>query len=648
MKALTNLAVGAKLAVSFGVILLLTGLTGAAGFIAATQLSEGGRKLAVESVPGVATIGELAAVGRDLRIRTIRLALAKSKKDFDQELESINQTREEWDAAVKAYEATIVKAEDRALFEKLLEAREGQKKYGDEILALAQAGETERAKQVLDGASRDQFRNEFVPATHALTEWNLKDAERNGKNLEATSAGAKTMVAIFTCLAVALGVLCTILVTKLILAPIRVLSEKMTRLNEGCLTGLTGGIQAMESGDLRVEVKATTTPIESPGRDELGTLCEVFNSMLAKAQATIISYESTRKGLSSIVATIQRTSDELAATSSQVQSSARVTEDAANHIASNIVQVSSSAEEAAKSTEQIADGSESLAISAQSAAAAVAKLDETIQFLDQSSAGQLSATSAAEKTALNGGDSVLKTIQSMARIQEQMKETGTAISELGKKGEQIGVIVQTIEGIAQQTNLLALNAAIEAARAGEQGRGFAVVADEVRKLAEDSTVSAKQIAELILAVQKGVLDAVKTMEASQSEMNEGSSLAQEAGRALVEIQDSSKAVAKAAVLGSQGVESMRVDFKSVSEAIASAAAISEETAAGAEEMSAAAEEVSASAQTVGAAIQEQRSQIEEVAKSSVRLHQLAQDLSEVTGKFAIDQSSSKNNVRLAA
>ena len=93
---------------------------------------------------------------------------------------------------------------------------------------------------------------------------------------------------------------------------------------------------------------------------------------------------------------------------------------------------------------------------------------------------------------------------------------------------------------------------------------------------------------------------------------------------------------------------MRVDFKSVSEAIASAAAISEETAAGAEEMSAAAEEVSASAQTVGAAIQEQRSQIEEVAKSSVRLHQLAQDLSEVTGKFAIDQSSSKNNVRLAA
>jgi methyl-accepting chemotaxis protein len=120
----------------------------------------------------------------------------------------------------------------------------------------------------------------------------------------------------------------------------------------------------------------------------------------------------------------------------------------------------------------------------------------------------------AAKVAETGGASVEKAVASMKRIQQRVQVSSEAIQELGQRGGQIGEIVQTIEHIAEQTNLLALNAAIEAARAGEHGRGFAVVADEVRKLAERSADATREIAALIHAVQSDVEKAIHEMDAS--------------------------------------------------------------------------------------------------------------------------------------
>lgn len=648
MKAFKNLAVGAKLAVSFGLVLVMTLLVGLVGYFSSSQLEAGGERLARKSVTSLAAVADLEAFSRDLRVRTMRIGIARDQKSVASEKAKMAEVRAEWDSAVAAFQATIQTAEERQIFDKVLDARKKQADYEDQMLVLAEAGKYAQANSILDNESRLQFRDEFVYTLDNLVKAVEEDADKAGKQITATAGTAKMSIIAFTVLAAAVSLFGGLTLSRSVVPPVHALSDRLRKLNAVCIAGLAEGLKSMEQGDLTKTVVPSTTPIEVQSRDELGQMCTTFNEVLAKIQATIGSYDETRKGLSRILTGIQRTADGVSATGTQLEGAANETSSAAAHIASTITQVSASAEESARSTQQIAEGSESLANAAERAAMAVDRLDETIHALEKASQGQIEATEEAQQTALVGSTAVIKTIESMEKIRGQMNATADAVLDLGKKGEEIGVIVQTIEGIAQQTNLLALNAAIEAARAGDQGRGFAVVADEVRKLAEDSTNSAKQIAELITAVQQGLSTAVKAMEASGTEVNVGTGLAAEAGTSLSAIQKATENVSLAAKSGEQTVSTMKGEFRQVSEAIASAAAISQETAAGAEEMSASAEEVSASAQTVSAAVQQQRAQIDEVASSAEKLNELALELKTSVSRFVIDGGDQGRTSKKAA
>jgi methyl-accepting chemotaxis protein len=141
----------------------------------------------------------------------------------------------------------------------------------------------------------------------------------------------------------------------------------------------------------------------------------------------------------------------------------------------------------------------------------------------------------ASATAVSGARVVDETISVMNSIAERVRSTAVAVENLGSRSDQIGAIVGTIEDIADQTNLLALNAAIEAARAGEQGRGFAVVADEVRALAERTTRATREISEMIKAIQQETRGAVVAMEEGVREVAKGSEKAADSGRALEQI-----------------------------------------------------------------------------------------------------------------
>jgi twitching motility protein PilJ len=179
-----------------------------------------------------------------------------------------------------------------------------------------------------------------------------------------------------------------------------------------------------------------------------------------------------------------------------------------------------------------------------------------------------------------GGDTVRRTIRGMDNIREQIQETSKRIKRLGESSQEIGNIVELIEDIADQTNILALNAAMQAAMAGEAGRGFAVVADEVQRLAERSTNATKQIEALVRTIQADTNEAVTSMESSTTEVVNGAKLAEEAGEALQRIEQVSQEIARVTVSIAAGAETQSGEANAIDDSMSVIQEITSQTAEG--------------------------------------------------------------------
>ncbi|MBI5177872.1 MAG: methyl-accepting chemotaxis protein [Nitrospinae bacterium] len=197
--------------------------------------------------------------------------------------------------------------------------------------------------------------------------------------------------------------------------------------------------------------------------------------------------------------------------------------------------VTRSAEELSVLARHIAEGSEKQNEQSTHVAASVEEMSSTIMEIAKNSNQALESSNAAKEAALAGSKVVQETIAGIHRISSSMEQSSKVIQALGNNSDQISEIVSVIDDIADQTNLLALNAAIEAARAGEAGRGFAVVADEVRKLAERTTKATKEIATMISKIQADTQDAVMSMETVMDEVKSGVRSADETGQSLKSI-----------------------------------------------------------------------------------------------------------------
>lgn len=376
-----------------------------------------------------------------------------------------------------------------------------------------------------------QADDKYTVMENKLTEFKKLETSLNDvSGKESISLGRQVLMTLAGVIIVSIivSIAISFLVNRVIMAPIR---------------STVDVIKSMADGDLTRRIDIRTS-------DEIGNMASHMNTFCDSLQATIRSFVDNAK--------------ELASASEQLNLTAERIATGVEEVAAQSATVATSGEEMSATTGDIAQNCQKAAEGAHRAS----------------------------RSALNGAEVVEKTVAVMGQIADKVQATAKTVESLGARSDQIGNIIGTIEDIADQTNLLALNAAIEAARAGEQGRGFAVVADEVRALAERTTRATREIGEMIKSIQKETKNAVVAMEQGVTQVESGTCEAARSGHALQEILEQVNEVAMQVNQIATAAEEQTATTSEISNNMHQITDVVQETARGAQESSVAAQRLS--------------------------------------------------------
>lgn len=380
-----------------------------------------------------------------------------------------------------------------------------------------------------------------------------------------------TKIVLIMLVVLAIGFVVSSLLTARIISPLSRMKEQIQTIAAG-------------EGDL-------TKQLDSTSKDEIGEMAQSFNQMLTS--------------LRTMMTQIAQTATTVTTASQSLTTSASSTSQATEQVTTTMQQVAGGAEQSVTSIAESVTALQEMAIGVQQ----VAETTSTIS----------DATSVTSEEAQEGNEALNRVMHQMSAINTSSNEVAKAIGKLDEQSDEIGAIVEVITGIADQTNLLALNAAIEAARAGEQGKGFAVVADEVRKLAEQSKHSADQISQLIGHIQADTTSVIQAIEGNARETAAGM-------KVVVETQ--------------QGFAKIKNSIDNVNTQIHEVSAVTEQMSAGVEEITASTEEVSRISGTisdnmihVASASEEQLAAMTEIDEAAKEMARMSAELQSLINRF---------------
>ncbi len=630
---LGNVSVNRKLSVGFGLVLLLTLLITFTGWTGLGEVINRGDKLGY-----IASLNDLT---KDLRVARLDYEMRRGEQGTG----TVNDLLGQLDTGLKTARAMIEQPADAAMVDQQLAA---VSEYKQAFAAMAQAGANREDARSKLGASADNAVARVAEIEKALLQGdNVADFNsvvEAGKLLQQSryqvrgytySGKADAEQPALDAIANALNYLDT-LPSKLppqYTAGLQQASESfktyraaVTQFRDSQVATAAALVRMKAQGEILVDVSQKLTASQTIVRDTdaaharnlllLATaLALVFGLFAAWAitRQIVIPLSQTLKVAERVAAgdlsqnLESSRQDELGQLQRAMQSMTVGLRELIGGISDGVTQIASAAEELSAVTEQTSAGVNSQKVETDQVATAMNEMTATVQEVARNAEEASEAAVAADQQAREGDKVVGEAIAQIERLAQEVGNSTEAMGDLKRESDKIGSVLDVIKSVAQQTNLLALNAAIEAARAGEAGRGFAVVADEVRSLAQRTQKSTEEIEELIVGLQNGTQQVATIMDNSRTLTDSSVELTRRAGGSLA----------------------------SITRTVSAIQSMNQQIAAAAEQQSAVAEEINRSVLNVRDVSEQTSAASEETAASSIELARLGTHLQMLVGRFKV-------------